>query len=230
MKKILVLSVGMLLLVSSCGTYTESGAVTGGWFGSIIGSAIGGITGGPRGSDIGTLVGMAGGAVVGAAIGQAAENAQQQKYEDYRRQRQERADDRLYGFDENFNSSPCQVVPATESCLEIRNPHLIDSSRDGVLTRGEEARMVFEIFNTSTKPVFHVLPMVRELTGNKHIRVSENVLVESIMPGKGIRYTAVIRADDRLHDGEAMFRISVFQGSKEMASQAREFRIITSKR
>ena len=106
MKKILVLSVGMLLLVSSCGTYTESGAVTGGWFGSIIGSAIGGITGGPRGSDIGTLVGMAGGAVVGAAIGQAAENAQQQKYEDYRRQRQERADDRLYGFDENFNSSP----------------------------------------------------------------------------------------------------------------------------
>lgn len=230
MKKILVLSVGMLLLVSSCGTYTESGAVTGGWFGSIIGSAIGGITGGPRGSDIGTLVGMAGGAVVGAAIGQAAENAQQQKYEDYRRQRQERADDRLYGFDENFNSSPRQVVPATESCLEIRNPHLIDSSRDGILTRGEEARMVFEIFNTSTKPVFHVLPMVRELTGNKHIRVSENVLVESIMPGKGIRYTAVIRADDRLHDGEAMFRISVFQGSKEMASQAREFRIITSKR
>ena len=230
MKKILVLSVGMLLLVSSCGTYTESGAVTGGWFGSIIGSAIGGITGGPRGSDIGTLVGMAGGAVVGAAIGQAAENAQQQKYEDYRRQRQERADDRLYGFDENFNSSHRQVVPATESCLEIRNPHLIDSSRDGVLTRGEEARMVFEIFNTSTKPVFHVLPMVRELTGNKHIRVSENVLVESIMPGKGIRYTAVIRADDRLHDGEAMFRISVFQGSKEMASQAREFRIITSKR
>lgn len=233
MKKILVLSVGVLLLLSSCGTYTESGAVTGSWFGSIIGSAIGGITGGPRGSDIGTLVGMAGGAVVGAAIGQAAENAQQQKYEDYRRQRQqrqERVDDRLYGFDENFNSSPSQVVPATESCLEIRNPHLIDSSRDGVLTRGEEARMVFEIFNTSAKPVFHVLPMVRELTGNKHIRVSENVLVESIMPGKGIRYTAVIRADDRLHDGEAMFRISVFQGSREMASQAREFRIITSKR
>ena len=233
MKKILVLSVGVLLLLSSCGTYTESGAVTGSWFGSIIGSAIGGITGGPRGSDIGTLVGMAGGAVVGAAIGQAAENAQQQKYEDYRRQRQqrqERVDDRLYGFDENFNSSPSQVVPTTESCLEIRNPHLIDSSRDGVLTRGEEARMVFEIFNTSSKPVFHVLPMVRELTGNKHIRVSENVLVESIMPGKGIRYTAVIRADDRLHDGEAMFRISVFQGSREMDSQAREFRIITSKR
>jgi hypothetical protein len=230
MKKILVLSVGVLLLMSSCGTYTESGAVTGGWFGSIIGSAIGGIAGGHRGSDIGTLVGMAGGAVVGAAIGQAADNAQQQRIEEYRQQRQERYDDRLYGFDENFNNSPSQVVPATDSNLEIRNPHLIDSSRDGVLTRGEEARVVFEIFNTSSKPVYRVLPMVRELTGNKHIRVSENVLVESIMPGKGIRYTAVVRADNKLHDGEAVFRISVFQGSREMASQAREFRIMTSKR
>ena len=233
MKKILFFSVGVLLLMSSCGTYTESGAVTGGWFGSIIGSAIGGIAGGHRGSDIGTLVGMAGGAVVGAAIGQAADNAQQQRIEEYRQQRQqrqERYDDRLYGFDENFNSSPSQVVPATDSYLEIRNPHLIDSSHDGVLTRGEEARMVFEIFNTSSKPVYRVLPMVRELTGNKHIRVSENVLVESIMPGKGIRYTAVIRTDNKLHDGEAVFRISVFQGSREMASQAREFRIMTSKR
>ena len=233
MKKILFFSVGVLLLMSSCGTYTESGAVTGGWFGSIIGSAIGGIAGGHRGSDIGTLVGMAGGAVVGAAIGQAADNAQQQRIEEYRQQRQqrqERYDDRLYGFDENFNSSPSQVVPATDSYLEIRNPHLIDSNHDGVLTRGEEARMVFEIFNTSSKPVYRVLPMVRELTGNKHIRVSENVLVESIMPGKGIRYTAVIRTDNKLHDGEAVFRISVFQGSREMASQAREFRIMTSKR
>ena len=80
------------------------------------------------------------------------------------------------------------------------------------------------------KPVYRVMPSVAELTGNKHIRVSENVLVESIMPGKGIRYTAVIRTDNKLHDGEAVFRISVFQGSREMASQAREFRIMTSKR
>ena len=236
MKKILVLSVGVLLLMSSCGTYTASGAATGGWFGSIIGSAVGGIAGGHRGSDIGTLVGMAGGAVVGAAIGQAADNAEQQKYEDYKRQRQERqerydGDDRLYGFDESFNTTPSQhPVPSSESCLEIRHPQLVDSSGDGVLTRGEEARMVFEIFNTSSKPVYRVLPMVKELTGNKHIRVSENVLVESILPGKGIRYTAVIRTDNKLRDGEAVFRISVSQGSREMASQAREFRIMTSKR
>ena len=43
MKKLVVLSLGAVLLFSSCGTYVETGATTGGWFGSIIGSAIGGI-------------------------------------------------------------------------------------------------------------------------------------------------------------------------------------------
>lgn len=243
MKKLMVFSVSSLLLLSSCGTYTESGAATGGWFGSIIGSAVGGIAGGPRGSDIGTLIGMAGGAVVGAAIGQAADNAQQQRYEEHRRQRQQRyenqnrgyeetnnGDDRLYGFGEDFSTQPAPMTYASEPCLEIRNPRIVDSSRDGVLTRGEEARMVFEIFNTSTKPVYRVLPTVMEITGNKHIRVSENVMVESVLPGKGIRYTAVIRADDKLKDGEAVFRIGVLQGNKEVTSQAREFPIQTSKR
>ena len=212
MKKIMVLSVGTLLLFSSCGTYAGSGAATGGWFGSIIGSAVGGITGGPRGSDIGSLIGMAGGAVVGAAIGQAADNAQQQRLEDYRRQRQQQryeqqrydeGDDRLYGFDENFGSTHAPMAYATEPC---------------------------EIYNTSTKPVTRVLPAVAEVTGNKHIRVSENVMVESVLPGKGIRYTAVIRADNGLRDGEAIFRISVYQGNREVTSQVREFRIMTSKR
>jgi uncharacterized protein YcfJ len=90
MKKLLVISVCAMLILSSCGTYTGSVAATGGYFGSIIGSAIGGISGGWRGSDIGSLVGLAGGAVVGAAIGAAADNAEQQKYEEYKMQRQER--------------------------------------------------------------------------------------------------------------------------------------------
>jgi hypothetical protein len=69
-----------------------------------------------------------------------------------------------------------------------------------------------------------------EVTGNKHIEVSDNVLIESIEPGKGIRYTALVRADNKLRDGEAVFRIGVFQGRKEIVSQSRDFRIQTSKR
>ena len=63
MKKNGILLMGTLMLLSSCGTYTASGAYTGSSLGSILGSAIGGISGGPRGSDVGTIVGMAGGAI-----------------------------------------------------------------------------------------------------------------------------------------------------------------------
>ncbi|MBR1401968.1 MAG: hypothetical protein IJ562_10405 [Prevotella sp.] len=83
MKRTAVLAVGAAFLLSSCGSYTASGAYTGSTLGSILGSAIGGLNGGPRGSDWGQIVGMAGGAVVGAAIGNAAEKAQQRKIEKY---------------------------------------------------------------------------------------------------------------------------------------------------
>lgn len=255
MKKTLVVSLGAMMLLSSCGTYTGAGAYAGGSFGSIIGSAIGGIAGGWRGSDIGSLIGMAGGAAVGAAIGSAADKAEQQKYEDYRNARAQRpapaqrqyddsgnddsgfdqtnsGDDRLYGFGEDFSTVDDMNTSTLEmrsNPLEIRNAKLIDSSRDGVLTRGEEAKMVFEVFNNSSKPAFQVLPTVAEVTGNKHIHVSENVLVESIMPGRGIRYTAVIKADNRLKDGEAVIRIGVLHHNKEVPSQSREFPIQTSK-
>ena len=276
MKKTLVVSLGALMLLSSCGTYTGAGAVTGGSFGSIIGSAIGGISGGWRGSHVGSLIGMAGGAVVGAAIGSAADKAEQQRYEEYAEQRRQQryedygrargserrapqygrnddqrdyderggyyndqsgfdssnsGDDRLFGFDENFNakSDSVSVTALSLPAIEIRNAHIIDATHDGVLSRGEEVRMVFEVFNNSPKPIFQILPTVSEATGNKHIRVSENVLVESIMPGRGIRYTAVIKADDRLKDGEAIIRIGVLHQNKEVVSQSKEFPIQTTR-
>ena len=140
-------------------------------------------------------------------------------------------DDRLYGFDENFNAKPDSVSVTALSlpAIEIRNAHIIDATHDGALSRGEEVRMVFEVYNNSPKPIFQIQPTVSEITGNKHIRVSENVLVESIMPGRGIRYTAVIKADDRLKDGEAIIRISVLHNNKEVASQSKEFPIQTFK-
>ncbi len=71
--------------MSSCDTYTGSGAYMGGSIGSILGSAIGGLSGGPRGSDMGTIIGMAGGAAVGAVIGSQADQRQQQQVEQYQR-------------------------------------------------------------------------------------------------------------------------------------------------
>ena len=236
MKKLFILSLGLLLMMSSCGTYEATGAYTGAQFGSIIGSAIGGITGGWRGHDVGTLIGMAGGAAVGAAIGRAADEKAEQRYAERVQQRTQRyADDS--GFDpegrgddrimiDGFSSAP----PSAPARLEISNARLLDASHDGCLTRGESARVVFEISNPSSQPVYGVQPSVIEITGNKHIHISENILVESILPNQSIRYTAQVKADNRLKDGEAVIRVSVFQAGREITSQARNFKVVTTKR
>ena len=127
MRKVIVLSICSVLLLTGCGTYTGTGAYVGGQFGSVLGSAIGGITGGARGSDVGTIIGMAGGAVIGAAIGNAKDEADRRDVHDHyeRVQRSKAAsnssydnygnygnydsgydpsnsgDDRLYDFDGN---------------------------------------------------------------------------------------------------------------------------------
>lgn len=216
--------------------------MTGAQFGSIIGSAIGGITGGWRGSDVGSIVGMAGGAVVGAAVGRAADKKEEQRYMEHRAQ-VERRMDRVRpraeadesGFDPagrgddriTFDNHFAKAAPVA---LEIRNARLLDASRDGKLVRGEEARMVFEIYNPTSQPAYGVLPVVAEVTGNKHVHISENVMVEGIGAGQAIRYTAMIKADSGLKDGRAVIRISVLQGNKELQKQAKEFPIETCRR
>jgi hypothetical protein len=89
--------------------------------------------------------------------------------------------------------------------------------------------MVFEIHNPTSMPVYGVQPSVIEITRNKHIHISENILVECIQPKETIRYTAQVKADNRLKDGEAVIRISVLQSGREISSQSRDFRIRTSK-
>ena len=246
MKKVLIISLGVLLMMSSCGTYEATGAYTGAHFGSIIGSAIGGISGGWRGSNVGSLIGMAGGAVVGAAIGKAADDkAEARAVERYERHRQAnaarhqdygyddsgfdpegRGDDRIMidGMSPGFNPSPTPVR------LEISDVHIVDASRDGVLMRGESARVVFEIHNPTDKPAYGVQPSVIEVTGNRHIHISENILVECIQPKQTIRYTAQVKADNGLRNGEAAIRVSVLQGGRELQGLTRDYRVVTRKR
>lgn len=94
MKKTIVAFSLLALLLSSCGTYTGQGAYVGAQFGTILGSAVGGLSGGWRGSDAGAIIGMAGGAAIGAAIGAAADQREADRYEDYRRERAARRNDR----------------------------------------------------------------------------------------------------------------------------------------
>ncbi len=251
MKKMMALAVGATLLLSSCSSYTGAGAYTGAQFGSILGSAIGGISGGPRGSDIGTIVGMAGGAMVGATIGNAADHKARGKMDNDYPSNRGGYDSTNSGFDStnsgddridfdggdaatgNYEykqpSSPADnVYTHSAPTMEIRNARFIDADGDDTISRGEMCKVVFEVYNNGLQPVYNVVPTVAEMTGNKHIYISQPICVEKIGAYKGVRYTAMVKADNRLKYGTIKLCCSVLQNG-EAISKVTEFNIETRK-
>lgn len=251
MKKMMALAVGATLLLSSCSSYTGAGAYTGAQFGSILGSAIGGISGGPRGSDIGTIVGMAGGAMVGATIGNAADHKARGKMDNDYPSNRGGYDSSNSGFDStnsgddridfdggnaatgNYEykqpSSPADnVYTHSAPTMEIRNARFIDADGDDTISRGEMCKVVFEVYNNGLQPVYNVVPTVAEMTGNKHIYISQPISVEKIGAYKGVRYTAMVKADNRLKYGTIKLCCSVLQNG-ETISKVTEFNVETRK-
>lgn len=279
MKKTLVYATCLTLLMSSCGTYTGSGAYVGTSLGAILGSAIGGIANGPRGSDVGTIVGMVGGAVVGGAIGSAADaKAEQQRQADLEQYRKDKAaraaqraqrqqmqqqqddiyggnivdetnsgDDRIYDFtgsdydDIYTGEQPVSQLPASSSmderartityseAIQIRNARFIDDNGDNIISRNEISKVIFELVNQSNRTLFDIQPIVVETTGNRHLYISPGMHIERLEPGKGIRYTAMIKADNRLKNGSVKICISAVEGNNQTISRVSEFNIATRK-
>lgn len=190
--------------------------------------------------------------MVGAAIGKAAdEKAEAKAAERYERHRQANAvrnqnygyNNQNYGSNDDSGFDPqgrgddrimidgmSSDYAPTPVKLEMGNIRIVDASHDGVLLRGESAHVVFEIHNPSEYPAFGVQPTVMEVTGNRHIHISENVLVECIPPKQTIRYTAQVKADKGLRNGEAVIRVSVIQAGREQKSLTRDYRLVTRKR
>lgn len=151
-------------------------------------------------------------------------------------------DDRIYDFSSNDYTGdytarqPETTMPLQSSvdelaqglkyspAIEIVNARFVDDNQDGKIQRGELCKIIFEVMNRGTQTVYDVQPTVVEATGNKHIYVSPNMHVEQIEPGKGIRYTAMVKADNRIKNGEAKFCVSVIQGSSHI-SKVSEFNI-----
>ena len=252
MKKYLISALSILMLLSSCQSYTAAGAYTGAQFGNVIGSAIGGISGGWRGHHTGSLIGTVGGAVAGAAIGTVIENAEQRKMERAIEERQQarrginqRASDDS-GFDPQgggddrivFEEGPTVIGERTVSLtelmrkppIELRNAQVYDSNGDGVLSRGEQCTVSFEIMNNTDKVIYDLMPLVEDVTENRHVNISPNLRVESINPHQGIRYTATILADKRLKDGEIAVKVGVRYHESEVASQTQELSVPTRKK
>ena len=155
-------------------------------------------------------------------------------------------DDRIYDFkgsdySGNYSAQQPDVTMPMESGvenlagnlkytpdIEIKNARFVDGNQDGKIERGEMSKIIFEVYNRGTHTLYDVVPTVVEASGNRHIIISPNMHVESIQPGKGIRYTALVKADDRLKDGSAHFCVSVVQGDKKI-SKVCEFNIPTIK-
>lgn len=114
--------------------------------------------------------------------------------------------------------------------IEVRNAVFHDQDGDGILRGGEQCQVSFEIMNNSQETVYDVLPTVLETTQNKHIHISPNIRVESILPNRGVRYTANILADKRIKDGQVVIRVAVAHGQNNLSSQMKEFVVPTRRK
>jgi len=112
--------------------------------------------------------------------------------------------------------------------IVVRNARFVDDNEDGRLQRGEISKIIFEVVNMGQTVLYDIQPTVVEATGNKHIFISPGLHVEQLAPGKAIRYTALVKASNRLKAGTAKFRVSVIQGG-ESVSKVTEFNIPTRK-
>ena len=117
------------------------------------------------------------------------------------------------------NASPSQSVDASrveqiygnaksDGKLTIRNVRFADSNGDGMLSGDEIGQVSFEIYNETAAPIYNFDPSVVEAEANKRIYISPSVRVENIMPGQGLRYTATVKADRRIKDGEIRLLVS----------------------
>lgn len=155
-------------------------------------------------------------------------------------------DDRIYDFKGSDYTGDYSTQQAEESMpmqssvenlaenlkytpsIEIKNARFIDDNQDGKIERGEMSKVIFEVFNRGHQTLYDVVPTVVEASGNRHIIISPNMHVEQLRPGQGIRYTALVKADNRLKNGNAKICVSVVQGGKSI-SKVSEFNIPTVK-
>lgn len=101
--------------------------------------------------------------------------------------------------------------------LTIRNVRFADSNGDGVLSGNEIGQVSFEIYNETDAPIYNFDPSVVEAEANKRIYISPSVRVENIMPGQGLRYTATVKADCRIKDGEIRLLVSAQKEGKPIS-------------
>lgn len=173
------------------------GSNVGGAIGGLVGDSRHGWRGSYRGSAIGSIIGTLAGAAIGGAL-TAPKNREEDRPQDYSPERP---------------ADPVYTVPyepsSALSALHIRNLRFIDDSRDHVLNAGESSKIIFEIMNEGSETAYNVIPSVTEISGAKQVHISPSILVEQILPGNGVKYTATVSVGKRVKNGTATFQVAV---------------------
>ena len=106
---------------------------------------------------------------------------------------------------------------AANGNLTISNVRFVDSDGDGVFSANEIGKVTFEIHNNTPSIVYNFDPTVVEADSNKRIHISPSVRVENISPGQGLRYTATVKADRRVKNGEIRLLVSAQKDGKPIS-------------
>ena len=101
--------------------------------------------------------------------------------------------------------------------ITIKNVRFVETAEHNVLHGGEVGKVKFEMYNETQAPIYNFMPTVIEADGNKRIYISPSVSVENIMPGQGLRYTATVKADKRIKDGEIRLLVSAQRDGKPIS-------------
>lgn len=127
-------------------------------------------------------------------------------------------DDRIdFGAPSSSGANATMGNAKSDGKLTIRNVRFADSNGDGMLSGDEIGHVSFEIYNETDAPIYNFDPSVVEAEANKRIYISPSVRVENIMPGQGLRYTATVKADRRIKDGEIRLLVSAQKEGKPIS-------------
>lgn len=126
------------------------------------------------------------------------------------------------GMQESVDASRVEQIygakaNAEVSRITIKNVRFVNTAEPNVLHGGEVGKVMFEMYNETQAPIYDFLPTVVEAEANKRIYISPSVRVENIMPGQGLRYTATVKADSRIKDGEIRLLVSAQKNDKPIS-------------
>ena len=102
----------------------------------------------------------------------------------------------------------------------MSNVRFEDGNHDGLLSRNEAGKIVFDVTNHGESVINNLRPSVMETTGNANVIVNPSGPIERIEPGKTISYTIYIRGDKKLKSGVSRFALTILQGQKSICKVA----------